>query len=155
MELTLALAKEMLIAAGHQDADPQAALQDGRAMDRWRQMITAQGGDPDAPLPQARETEDVVAPTDGYLTKLDALAVGVAAWRLGAGRAKKGDPVQAEAGVEMFAKPGDRVQKGQPLLRLHTQTPERFERALEVLDGAIDIDQCAPPAREVVLDRIS
>ncbi|MDT3767266.1 thymidine phosphorylase [Gleimia hominis] len=154
VELTLALAKEMLTAAGYADADPQAALQDGRAMDRWRQMITAQGGDPDAPLPQARETEDVVAPTDGYLTKLDALAVGVAAWRLGAGRAKKGDPVQAEAGVEMFAKPGNRVRKGQPLLRLHTQTPDRFDRALEVLDGAFEIAQSAPTTRPVVLDRI-
>ena len=159
VELTLALAREMLAAAGRPDADPAAALADGRAMDVWRRMIAAQGGDPDAPLPVARESEQVLAESDGVLDSLDALAVGVAAWRLGAGRARKEDPVQAGAGVELHAKPGDRVRAGQPVLTLHTDTPERFARAREALQGAIGISpagSAAPsPQRALVLDRIA
>jgi thymidine phosphorylase len=136
VELTLALAREMLAAAGREDVDPADALRDGRAMDVWKAMIRAQGGDPDAPLPVARETQEVLAPADGVLTELDALKVGVAAWRLGAGRARKEDPVQAGAGVEIHAKPGATVRAGEPLLTLHTDTPERFERAVQALDGA-------------------
>ena len=141
VELTLALAREMLDAAGLPDADPAAALADGSAMDRWRRMIRAQGGDPDAPLPTARERHTVPAPATGVLTALDAYAVGVAAWRLGAGRARKEDPVQAAAGVELHAKPGDRVTAGAPLLTLHTDTPERFPAALAALEaeGAIRV----------------
>jgi thymidine phosphorylase len=159
VELTLALAREMLAAAGRPDADPAAALADGRAMDVWRRMIAAQGGDPDATLPVARESEQVLAESDGVLDSLDALAVGVAAWRLGAGRARKEDPVQAGAGVELHAKPGDRVRAGQPVLTLHTDTPERFARARESLQGAIGISPAgsvAPsPQRALVLDRIA
>ncbi|WP_188037418.1 thymidine phosphorylase, partial [Actinotalea sp. JY-7885] len=106
VELTVALAREMLASAGRDDVDPADALADGRAMDVWRRMIAAQGGDPDAALPVARETEVVFAPADGVLVELDALAVGVAAWRLGAGRARREDVVQAGAGVELHAKPG-------------------------------------------------
>lgn len=135
VELTLALAREMLTAAGMPDADPAAVLAGGRAMDVWRAMIRAQGGDPDAPLPIARETEVVSAEADGVLQSLDALAVGVAAWRLGAGRARREDSVQAGAGVQLHAKPGDRVRAGQPLMTLHTDTPERFERARAALTG--------------------
>ncbi|MFS0702328.1 thymidine phosphorylase [Cellulomonas sp. 179-A 4D5 NHS] len=155
VELTVALAREMLDAAGLPDADPAAALADGRAMDVWRAMIAAQGGDVDAPLPVARETEQVLAPADGVLTSLDAYAVGVAAWRLGAGRARKEDPVQAGAGVELHARPGDTVRAGQPLLTLHTDTPERFERAREALAGAatVEADGAATP-RRLLLDRI-
>ena len=158
VELTLALAREMLSAAGRPDADPAAALTDGRAMDVWRRMIAAQGGDPDATLPVARESEQVLAEADGVLDSLDALAVGVAAWRLGAGRARKEDPVQAGAGVELHAKPGDRVRAGQPLLTLHTDTPERFARAREALEGAIAISTAGSAVaapRALVLDRIA
>ncbi len=147
VELTLALAAEMLDAAGR-PTDPQelrAALSDGRAMDVWREMIRRQDGDPDAPLPVAPETEVVTAPHDGVLTELDALGVGVAAWRLGAGRARKEDPVQAVAGVEMHAKPGDAVRKGQTLLTLHTATPERFARAREALEGAVTVSPASSP----------
>jgi thymidine phosphorylase len=139
VELTLALAREMLQAAGRTDTDPADALADGRAMDVWRRMIAAQGGDPDAELPVARESQTVAADADGVLTRLDALAVGMAAWRLGAGRARKEDPVQAGAGVELHAKPGDTVRAGQPLLTLHTDTPERFDRAAESLSAAWEI----------------
>ena len=129
VELTVALAREMLAAAGVEDVDPADKLADGSAMDTWKAMIRAQGGDPDATLPTARETHVVTAPASGVLSRLDALAVGMAAWRLGAGRARKEDPVQAGAGVEMHAKPGDRVTEGQPLLTLHTDEPERFDGA--------------------------
>ena len=158
VELTLALAREMLAAAGHDDVDPADRLADGDAMDVWREMIRAQGGDPDAPLPEARERHVVDVPSDGVLLSLDALAVGVAAWRLGAGRAKAGDAVQAGAGVEWHAKPGDTVRAGDPLLTLHTDEPARFERALAALDGsyAIATDRPAPDVtpRGIVLDRI-
>jgi thymidine phosphorylase len=153
VELTLTLAREMLAAAGLPDEDPADALRDGRAMDVWRAMITAQGGDPDAPLPVARERQRITAPSSGVLTRLDALAVGVAAWRLGAGRARKEDPVSAGAGVVLHAKPGDRVTIGQPLLELHTDDPSRFAPALEALDGAYEIGAEAPE-RPLVLDRV-
>ena len=156
VELTIALAREMLDAAGRPDADIEAALKDGRAMDKWREMIREQGGDPDAPLPVAKHQEDVVADRDGILTDLDALKVGVASWRLGAGRARKEDPVQAGAGIEIFARPGDKVTKGQTLLTLHTDTPDRFARALESLEGTVTIGDDAPAPRDsVVLERIA
>ena len=157
VDLTVALAREMLDAAGRTDADPREALRDGRAMDVWRRMISAQGGDPDAPLPTAKETETVTAERDGVLTRLDAYAVGVCAWRLGAGRARQGDAVQAAAGVELHAKPGDRVRDGQPLLTMHTDTPERFARARQALDGGIEIADGGPQRRagDVVLEKIA
>jgi thymidine phosphorylase len=153
VDLTVALARTMLAAAGLADVDPADALQDGRAMDAWKAMIRAQGGDPDAPLPQAREKHVVAAPASGVLARLDALAVGVAAWRLGAGRARKEDDVSFGAGVVLHAKPGDEVTAGQPLLELHADEPSRFERALEALDGAVDIGDKAPD-RQLVLDTI-
>ncbi|MFE9251483.1 thymidine phosphorylase [Streptomyces sp. NPDC007088] len=155
VELTLALAREMLDGAGLTDADPAKALADGSAMDVWRRMIAAQGGDPDAPLPTARESHVVTAGRDGVLGRLDAYDVGVAAWRLGAGRARKEDPVQAGAGVEIHAKPGDPVRAGQPLLTLHTDTPDRFAYAMESLESAYDITDEAPGAGAIVMDRIS
>ncbi|MTB88765.1 thymidine phosphorylase [Aeromicrobium senzhongii] len=155
VELTLALAREMLAGAGVHDIDPADALADGRAMDAWKAMIRAQDGDPDAELPTARETEVVTADSDGVLTSLDAYAVGVAAWRLGAGRSRPGEDVQAGAGVEIHAKPGDTVRAGQPLLTLHTDTPERFERAHEALEGAWSIGDSAVPTTPLVIDRIS
>ncbi|MFJ1993961.1 thymidine phosphorylase [Streptomyces asiaticus] len=157
VELTLALAREMLDAAGLKDADPTKALADGSAMDHWRRMIAAQGGDPDAPLPVAREHHVLHAESTGVLTRLDAYAVGLAAWRLGAGRARKEDPVQAGAGIELHAKPGDHITAGQPLLTLHTDTPSAFPYALEALADAIDY---APANTEfttnpIVLERIA
>ena len=131
VELTCELARNMLDLAGVHDADVEAALADGRAMDRWRAMIREQGGDPDAPLPRAAHTHQVLAEAQGTVVGMDALSVGVASWRLGAGRAVKEDPVQAGAGIEIHAKPGERVEAGQPLLTLHTDDEWRIERALE------------------------
>jgi thymidine phosphorylase len=157
VELTLALAREMLRGAGV-DADPEERLRDGSAMDVWRRMIAAQGGDPAAPLPVARETHVVTAPASGVLTRLDAMAVGLAAWRLGAGRERKEDQVQAGAGVVWHARPGDTVTAGAPLFTLHTDTPERFSRALEALDGATEIQHSETGATytptPLILDRI-
>ncbi|MDO5502816.1 MAG: thymidine phosphorylase [Actinomycetia bacterium] len=157
VELTVELAREMLAAVGRDGEDPAEALRDGRAMDVWRAMISAQGGDPDAELPTAKETHEVLAPADGVLTELDAYKIGVAAWRLGAGRARKEDPVQAAAGVQMHAKPGATVRSGETLLTLHTDTPERFERALDVLDGAFTIapEGSRPDLLPLVIDRIA
>ena len=155
VELTVKLAEEMLEAAGVADADPAAALRDGRAMDVWKSMIRAQGGDPDAPLPVARESEVVYAPADGVLVQLDALSVGVAAWRLGAGRARKEDAVQAGAGVRMHAKPGATVRAGEPLMTLLTDNPERFDRAKEALRDAVVIaPEGSRPDRRLIIDRI-
>jgi len=157
VELTVALAREMLAGAGKDGEDVEAALRDGRAMDVWRRMIRAQGGDPDAPLPVARETEQVLAPADGVLLELDAYKVGVAAWRLGAGRARKEDPVQAAAGVELHAKPGATVRAGEVLMTLHTDTPERIPRALEALEGAVVVgpEGSRPPERPLLVEKVA
>jgi thymidine phosphorylase len=158
VELTLALAREMLAGAGRDDIDPADRLADGSAMDVWRAMITAQGGDPSAQLPVAREQHVLTAESDGVLTRLDAMAVGVAAWRLGAGRARQGDAVQPGAGVEWHVRPGEPVQAGAPVLTLHTDEPARFDRAREALsDGwAVGLAEsgAASSAAPLVLDRI-
>ncbi|MDR6938642.1 thymidine phosphorylase [Arcanobacterium hippocoleae] len=155
VELTLALAREMVRAAGQPDADLEAALKDGRAMDKWREMISVQGGDLDAPMPVAKYQHDVIAQESGVITKMDALGVGVASWRLGAGRAKQGEPVQLGAGIELFAKPGDPVVKGQKLMTLHTDEESRFERAFESLAGAVEYGESVDLPESVVLQRIS
>jgi len=145
VELTVALAREMLALAGKPDADVEAALSDGRAMDTWRAMISAQGGDPDAALPTAKEHHVVLAERDGVLTTQHALPFGIAAWRLGAGRARKEDPVHHAAGIDLHAKPGDAVVAGQPLFTLHTDEPGRFERALEALEGSYRVGDTGEP----------
>lgn len=156
VELTLALAGEMVTLAGL-DTDPAQALADGRAMDHWRSMIRAQGGAPEAPLPVAKHTETLSAPATGTLTALDARAVGVAAWRLGAGRARQGDPVQAAAGVRLHVTVGERVTAGSPLLTLHTDTPEVLPAAVEALAEAITISPHSPEHTSrspLILDRV-
>ena len=156
VELTLALAREMLAGAGRDDVDPADRLADGSAMDAWRRMIVAQGGDPAAELPTGRETQVVTAETDGVVTRMDAMAVGMAAWRLGAGRARKEDPVQAGAGVEIHAKPGEQVRAGQPLLTLHTDDADRIERALASLEGGVEIAESASyTPGPLVIDRVA
>jgi thymidine phosphorylase len=155
VELTVALAREMVKEAGRDDHDPADLLASGAAMPVWRSMISAQGGDPDAALPTARETEVITAERDGFLQSLDALCVGEAAWRLGAGRARKEHAVQSGAGVVLHAKPGMRIRAGQPLITLHTDTPERFARAQEALQGAYAIGDIAPEERTLILDRIA
>lgn len=139
VELTLILAREMMSAAGIIGKDPELALQDGSAMDVWRRMIRAQDGDPDAALPWARQTHQLLASVQGRMVGMDAMKVGVAAWRLGAGRSRQGEKVQAGAGVQLHAKPGDEIKIGQPLMTLHTDEPERFARALEILEGCVTI----------------
>ena len=155
VELTIALAREMLAVSGRGDLDVAAILASGRAMDIWRAMITAQGGDPDADLPKAKESDVITAESCGVLTTLEARAVGEAAWHLGAGRARKEHPVQAGAGVELHVKPGDAVRAGQPIMTLHTDSPERFPRARAALDGSYQIGARAGERSPLILDRIA
>jgi thymidine phosphorylase len=152
-EVTLALAVEMLAAAGV-DADPAAALDDGSALAVWEQMIAAQGGDPSATLPTAAHVETVAADRSGVVARLDARGVGVAAWRLGAGRARKEDAVDPGAGIMCRVRIGDEVAAGDVLLELYTDQTERFERARESLDGAVVISDDGASAGPLVLDRI-
>ena len=140
VELTLVMAREMLDAAGIKPTmDPADALKNGVAMDVWRQMISAQGGDPDAKLPVAREQYVVTAESSGEIIEMNAMSVGISAWRLGAGRSRQGETVQAGAGIEIHAKPGESITAGAPLFTLHTDDSPRFERALEALQGAVRI----------------
>ena len=140
VELTLLLANEMLDAAGIKPkVAPEEALKNGMAMDVWRKMISAQGGDNQAPLPVAKEKMEIKANASGKLLTLDAMKVGVAAWRLGAGRQKQGEMLQLGSGIEIHAKPGDLVVKDQTILTLHTDEPDRFNRAIEALTGGYQI----------------
>ena len=154
IELTLALAREMLDLAGLPDADPAAALADGRAMDSWLAMVRAQGGDPTAELPRAVEVEVVAAPASGTLSKLDALGVGVAAWRLGAGRSHKEDVVSPIAGVVWRATVGDTVVAGQPLLELHLDDPTKLPSALAALEDAIEVSPTPVSPGPMILGRV-
>ena len=154
MEVTFALARPMLELAGL-DADPEEAITSGRALDAYRAMIRVQGGDPDAPLPEAAHRRGALpTPTDGWVTRLDARAVGVAAWRLGAGRARKEDDVSHTAGVRCLAKPGDYVRQGEHVLELHADDPARFGPALEALEGALTIGYDQPTAESLIVDRV-
>ena len=153
VELTLALAREMLELAGV-EGDPAEALRDGSALERYRQMVVAQGGDPDAGLPRAPVVEELLAERTGILCRLDARPVGVAAWRLGAGRARKEDPVSAVAGIVCCVKPGEEVAKGQPLLELHTEDRDRLAWARQALEGSIEIGDNPPAPVPVVLEVI-
>ena len=153
VEVCLAVATEML-ALGGSSADPAAALADGRAYDLWRRMIAAQGGDPDAALPTASHTDVVQAPRSGWLSRLDALAVGTAAWRLGAGRARKEDAVDPAAGVVLGAGLGERVETGQPLLVLHASSAGRLADGRAALVGAYDITDSPVATTPLVLEKV-
>jgi thymidine phosphorylase len=158
VELTLVMAREMLQAADIKPTmDPSVALKNGAAMDVWRRMIKAQGGDPDAKLPVARERQVVLAESSGEILEMNALAVGISAWRLGAGRSRQGEAVQAGAGIEIHAKPGEFIKAGTPLFTLHTDDAPRFERALEALNGAVRISSTGEMINRLplILERIS
>jgi thymidine phosphorylase len=154
VELTVALAREMLALAGLSDVDPARVLASGEAFEVWSRMISAQDGDPSAALPKPRHSHVVEAPRDGLLSRLDAYAVGVAAWRLGAGRARREDAVQHAAGILLHAKPGEQVSAGQPLLELHTDTPDAVPSALAVLEGAYEIGDGPAPTRPLILETV-
>jgi thymidine phosphorylase len=156
IDITVALATEMLRLSGKSDVDVAAALNDGRAMDKWNEMIRAQHGDPAAKLQVAKHEHVIVAESSGFVNELDALAVGTASWRLGAGRARKEDPVQFGAGIVIHAKRGEKIEKGAPLLTLYTDESERFERALDALAGGIKIEERVSSSfTPLILDRIN
>jgi thymidine phosphorylase len=154
VELTLALAREMLACAGLSTVDPEAALRDGRAMDSWRALIRAQGGDPDAPIAQASEREQVRATRDGFVVSVDAYAIGVAAWRLGAGRARKEDPVSPTAGVMLHRRPGEPVKKGDVLYELRTDDASRMPAGLSAAKGAVKIAKKDVTPVPLILERV-
>ncbi|BBZ05700.1 thymidine phosphorylase [Mycolicibacterium chitae] len=152
--LTLELATEMLAAAGIDGVDPADTLRDGSAMDRFRALIAAQGGDLSVALPVGAASETVTADRAGVLGDLDAMGVAMAAWRLGAGRASPGEPVQAGAGVRIHRRPGEPVAAGEAVFTLYTDTPERLRPALAELDGAWSVRDTAPPELPLVIDRL-
>ncbi len=155
IELTVELAREMLSQAGVNGVDPSENLRNGKAMDKWRQMISAQGGNPDAELPKARHSHQILATESGFVSRLDALEVGVASWRLGAGRERKEDAVQFGAGVVLNVQIGSRIEAGQPLMTLFTDTEEKFDRAIELAGGAVEISSSSVAQRKLILGRIS
>lgn len=157
VELTVLLAEEMLELAGVRTKDPRDALRDGSAMDIWKKMVRAQGGDPDAPLPIAKEKHQITAEQSGTISSMRAINVGIAAWRLGAGRSRQGEQVQSGAGIEIHVKPGARITQGQPLFTLHSDDSSRFERAISALDGAVSFSPDGSVAEHLplIVDRIS
>jgi thymidine phosphorylase len=155
IELTVELAREMLSQAGVTGVDPSENLRNGKAMDKWRQMISAQGGDPDAELPKAKHSHQILATESGFVSRLDALEVGVASWRLGAGRERKEDAVQFGAGIELNVQIGSRIEAGQPMMTLFTDTEEKFDRAIELASGAVEISNSSVAQRKLILGRIS
>jgi thymidine phosphorylase len=155
IELTVELAREMLSQAGVTGVDPSENLRNGKAMDKWRQMISAQGGNPDAELPKAKHSHQILATESGFVSRLDALEVGVASWRLGAGRERKEDAVQFGAGVVLNVQIGSRIEAGQPLMTLFTDTEEKFDRAIELAGGAVEISNSSVAQRKLILGRIS
>jgi thymidine phosphorylase len=155
VELTVELAREMLVQAGVHGVDPSENLRNGKAMDKWRQMISAQGGNPDAELPKAKHSHQILATESGFVSRLDALDVGVASWRLGAGRERKEDAVQFGAGIELKVQIGSHIEAGQPLMTLYTDTEEKFERAIELASGAVEISALPVSERKLILGRIS
>jgi thymidine phosphorylase len=155
IELTVELAREMLSQAGVSGVDPSENLRNGKAMDKWRQMISAQGGNPDAELPKAKHSHQILATESGFVSRLDALEVGVASWRLGAGRERKEDAVQFGAGIELNVQIGSRIEAGQPLMTLFTDTEEKFDRAIELATGAVEISNSSVAQRKLILGRIS
>lgn len=155
VELTVELAREMLTLAGVTDVDPRQNLANGKALDVWRKMIKAQGGDPDAALPKADNWHVIRAAESGYVSELEALGIGVASWRLGAGRERKEDAVQFGAGIELHAQIGDKVNAGDPVMTLYTETPERFERAISLAEEAVGIQDQKPAERKLILGKVS
>lgn len=154
IELTIAFAREMLELAGMHDVDVESHLKNGAAMDSWRTMIEAQGGDAAADMPEPNESHTVFSPTDGYIVQQDALPFGIAAWRLGAGRARKEDPVYHASGIDLHAKYGDKVVKGQPLFTMNTHDANLIPRAIEALEGSYSVEKDAPEAQLLIAEKV-
>jgi thymidine phosphorylase len=155
VELTVALAAEMLDAAGVDGVDPAATLRDGTAMDHFRRLVAAQGGDLSQPMPLGANTETITAPRSGTMGDIDAMAVGLTVWRLGAGRAVPGERVQAGAGLRIHRRPGEPVAAGETLFTLYTETPDRFAAAMAEMDGGWSVGDTAPDIGPLIIDRIA
>ena len=151
--LTLALARVMLELTGL-DVDPETRLDDGSAYEVYRNMIAAQGGDPDAIIATTGLVDVVSAPRDGVVQRVDALDVGVAAWRLGAGRARKEDPVSAGAGVRCLVVAGEEVVAGQPLFELYADDEAHLELGRATIASAVTLGDEAPAPAALLFERI-
>jgi thymidine phosphorylase len=154
VELTLRLAGEMLEIGGIDGRDPAQTLCDGTAMERFRALVAAQGGDLSVPLPVGKYSETVTASRGGTMGDIDAMAVGLAVWRLGAGRSRPGELVQPGAGIQIHRRPGEPVAAGEPLFTLYTDTPERFESAMGELAAGWSVADRPPVRRPLIIDRI-
>jgi thymidine phosphorylase len=155
VELTLRLAGEMLDIVGIDGRDPAETLRDGTAMDSFRALVAAQGGDLSVPLPIGACSEVVTADRGGTMGDIDAMAVGLTVWRLGAGRSRPGERVQSGAGIRIHRRPGEPVAAGEPLFTLYTDTPDRLDGAMAELDGAWRVGDTSPPVRPLIIDRIA
>jgi thymidine phosphorylase len=155
VQLTVALATKMLELVGVDARDPATTLRDGTAMDRFRALVAAQGGDLAAPLPVGACSETVTADRGGTMGDIDAMAIGMTVWRLGAGRTRPGERVQPGAGIRIHRRPGEPVAAGEPLFTLYTDTPERFGAAMAELDGGWSVTETPPPRRPLIIDRIT
>ncbi len=153
-ELTLALARIMVELVGL-DVDPETKLDDGSGYEVYQRMIRAQGGDPDASLPEAECRDDVVSFDDGVVQSVDALAVGIAAWRLGAGRARKEDPVSAAAGVVCLVREGEAITKGQPMFELHADDEVHLQQGRDAIADAVVVGERSVNAEPLLLERIT
>jgi pyrimidine-nucleoside phosphorylase len=166
LEVTMSLGVEMLrVAEVETDAAKarnllQKTIDDGAALELLGRVVSAQGGDsrviddPALLLPQAPQRVEYMAEESGYLGRLDALAVGTAAMRLGAGRERKEDTIDPSVGIRLHHKIGDQVEEGNPLLTLFYRHPARLDEALSVLEGAIEIGANKPDQSLLVMERI-
>lgn len=145
----------MLELAGIDGCDPAQTLRDGTAMDRFRRLISAQGGDLSVALPSGTYSETLTTSRGGTMGDIDAMAVGLASWRLGAGRSCPGERVQFGAGVKIHRRPGEPVAPGEPVFTLYTENRERFGAAMAELDGAWSVGDTPPAPRPLVVDRIT
>jgi pyrimidine-nucleoside phosphorylase len=160
--LIVRLAARMVTLSGRAASDTEAeaavrqALESGAAREKLRQLITWQGGDPgvvdDAGrLPQARHVTPVTAQRSGFIQSLDALLVGRTAVALGAGRDKKGDPVDLSAGILLHKKPGEAVTAGEPILELRYNDASRLDAALQLVTPATVIGERPPADPQLII----
>jgi pyrimidine-nucleoside phosphorylase len=163
--LSVLLAARMLIVAGisADEADAEArvrrAMTSGAGLEKFRQIIENQGGDPRviddyARLPAASDREGILATRAGYVRTLDAERVGRAAVDLGAGRSRLEDVIDHGVGIEVIASPGTSVRQGDEIFRVHHRQRRGLASARALLEGAVVIADAAPVPGELIVDRV-
>lgn len=164
-EVTLALAQEC-VEAVEPDAAPsdvraslEAMLDDGRALARFVRLVERQGGDPDFVerielLPMAPFRQLWESPVDGIVTRADAHEIGVGTVELGAGRSRMEDGVDPAVGVELFARRGTPVRRGQPIAEVHARTEDAAQGMIARLQAAYEFGGAPPEEHPLVLRRV-